>query len=260
MTNSLKGKRILVTRPAGQAENLCQLIEKQDGIAVRFPTLEITEARPNPELLAAASQSDWLIFTSTNAVDFAIKAFNGKMAEFKQPRLAAVGQATAQALSNAGYLVNCVPASEFNSEGLLAELAMQQVSGMNCVIVRGIGGRDKLEQGLSQRGAKVTYLEVYQRSQPDNDNKTVIDQLLTGQLDAITITSSESLQNLILMLTDQALPALQNTLLVSASERIAGLAKQLGFKRIAVSQQPTDAAILQTLTTLYNGENSGRRN
>jgi hypothetical protein len=27
-----------------------------------------------------------------------------------------------------------------------------------------------------------------------------------------------------------------------------------------VSQQPTDAAILETLTTLFNGENSGRRN
>jgi len=48
--------------------------------------------------------------------------------------------------------------------------------------------------------------------------------------------------------------------LVAASQRIAEAAEQLGFTQIAVSQQPTDVAILETLTTLFNGENSGRRN
>ncbi len=255
---NLNAAQILVTRPVGQADNLCGLIEQQGGVALRFPTLEIVEHRPEATVLAAASQSDWLIFTSTNAVDFAIKAFNGKMPAL--PKIAAVGKATAQALENAAWQVDCVPATEFSSEGLLAEAALQAVSNQNCFIVRGVGGRDKLEQGLRSRGAHVAYLEVYRRQQPKIDNRDLVKRIAEQQLDALTITSIEALQNLLTMLDSVSAKQLQTLLLVAASQRIAEAAEQLGFTQIAVSQQPTDLAILETLTTLFNGENSGRRN
>lgn len=255
---NLNAAQILVTRPVGQADNLCGLIEQLGGVALRFPTLEIVEHPPEAAVLAAASQSDWLIFTSTNAVDFAIKAFNGKMPA--SPKIAAVGKATAQALENAGWRVDCVPASEFSSEGLLAEAALQTVNHKYCFIVRGVGGRDKLEQGLRRRGANVAYLEVYRRQQPTIDNRDLVKRIAEQQLDAITITSIEALQNLLTMLDNPSAKQLKAILLVAASQRIAEAAEQLGFTQIAVSQQPTDVAILETLTTLFNGENSGRRN
>jgi uroporphyrinogen-III synthase len=62
------------------------------------------------------------------------------------------------------------------------------------------------------------------------------------------------------MLDNPSAKQLKAILLVAASQRIAEAAEQLGFTQIAVSQQPTDVAILETLTTLFNGENSGRRN
>jgi uroporphyrinogen-III synthase len=62
------------------------------------------------------------------------------------------------------------------------------------------------------------------------------------------------------MLDSVSAKQIETVLLVAASQRIAEAAEQLGFTQIAVSQQPTDAAILETLTTLFNGENSGRRN
>lgn len=255
---NLNATRILVTRPTEQADNLCGLIEQQGGVALRFPTLEIVEHRPEATILAAATQSDWLIFTSTNAVDFAIKAFNGKMPAL--PKIAAVGKATAQALKNAAWRVDCVPATNFSSEGLLAESALQTVHEKNCFIVRGVGGRDKLEQGLRSRGANVSYLEVYRRQQPQIDNSALVKRIAEQQLDAITITSIEALENLLTMLDSASAKQLRTILLVAASQRIAEAAEQLGFTHIAVSQQPTDAAILETLTTLFNGENSGRRN
>jgi uroporphyrinogen-III synthase len=176
------------------------------------------------------------------------------------PKIAAVGKATAQALENAAWRVNCVPATEFSSEGLLAEAALQTVSDKNCFIVRGVGGRDKLEQGLRSRGAYVAYLEVYRRQQPKIDNSDLVKRIAEQQLDAITITSIEALQNLLAMLDSASAKQIETVLLVAASQRIAEAAEQLGFTQIAVSQQPTDLAILETLTTLFNGENSGRRN
>jgi len=260
VTTSLNGARILVTRPAAQAENLCRLIEQRGGAALRFPTLEIVAATPDTQRLEAAATSDWLIFTSSNAVDFAIKAFGGKMQSLTRPCMAAVGQATANALAKAGWPVDCVPASEFNSEGLLAESALQAVAGKACVIVRGIGGREKLATTLGARGAKVGYLEVYERRRPTLDNSKLIHWLTEHQLDAVTLTSIEALQNLLATLNTAAIERLNQVPLAVISDRVAQMAEQLGFKRIAVSQQPSDAAILETLTTLLNGEYSGRSN
>ncbi|MGZ0077073.1 uroporphyrinogen-III synthase [Methylomonas sp. YC3] len=260
MNSALNGARILVTRPAAQAENLCHLIEQQGGVPIRFPTLEIVETQPDPQLLSQAVASDWLIFTSSNAVDFAIKAFGGKMPALRKFKVAAVGAATANALQQAEWPVDCVPASAFNSEGLLAEPELHAVAGMRCVIVRGVGGREKLAESLRSRGAEASYLEVYSRQQPMADSTELRTDIAQGKLDAVTITSVEALQNLLAMLDDESIVSLKSILLVVVSERIGQAAEDFGFKQIAVSTQPTDAAILETLTTLFNGENSGRSN
>lgn len=261
MIDGLGGMVVLVTRPADQAEPLCRLILEAGGAAIRFPTLEIEPIAVEANLLQQALQTDWLIFTSTNAVDFAVKAFNGKMTGFQGPNIGAVGQSTANALSLAGFKVDCVPKVIFSSEGLLAEPAMQQVAGLTFTIVRGVGGREKIAQTLMERGAqRVDYLEVYRRSRPETGNRQRLDNLCSGSLGAITITSGEALQNLLLMVDAASASLLKKLPLIVVSDRIKELAQQLGFAQILVSLQPTDAAILQTLTTLANGENSGRSN
>jgi len=250
---------ILVTRPVKQADKLCRLIENSGGIAMRFPTIEIVETNPQQHLWQAAFASDWLIFTSTNAVDFAIKTFSGKMSELNKPRIAAIGQSTAMVLHNANWSVDCVPMNNFNSEGLLAEEELQNIAGKTCTIVRGVGGLEKLSETLRSRGARVIYLEVYQRRKPDVDAKELIEKLTSLKIHAVTITSGEALHNLLAMLDKQSVILLRALPLVVVSERIKQMAEQLGFKWIEVSK-PADSAILETLKMLFNGENSGRSN
>ena len=260
MNTGLTAKQILVTRPVDQAENLCDLIAKAGGQPWRFPTLAITPNPPDATGLANALNSNWLIFTSSNAVDFAIRAFGGKMPQFGHTQVAAVGAATAKSLHDFKWPVHCVPATEFSSEGLLAEPAMQSVADLDCVIVRGVGGRDKLAQGLTARGAKVSYLEVYRRQRPEADNLSLIDAIMRRQLDAISITSTEALDNLLAMLDTDSIERIKNINLVVASPRIAERAREIGFKHIAASNKPCDEQIVETLKTLYNGEYSGRSN
>jgi uroporphyrinogen-III synthase len=45
--------------------------------------------------------------------------------------------------------------------------------------------------------------------------------------------------------------------LIVVSERIQTIAKNLGFETIARAQTPSDDAILNTITTIINGEESG---
>lgn len=259
MNQSLRGARVLVTRPAEQADDLCGLIEAAGGRALRLPLLEIVAQPLAPVAVEAALNADWLIFISKNAVDFALQAFSGKMVELSKLALAAVGGATAARLTAAGLTVACVPASDFSSEGLLAEAAMQQVSGQRCVIVRGVGGREKLARTLSARGARVDYLEVYRRLPPREGCE--LNQWLQQQcLDALIVTSGEALRNMVELLSAPALIWAQRLPLLVVSDRMAEEAAKFGFERILTSRQPSDAAILETLNTLFDGENSGRSN
>jgi len=259
VTGDLGGAQILVTRPAAQAEPLCRLIEQHGGKPLRFPTLAIAAIPVDPKALENAMASDWLIFTSTNAVRYAVQALAGRITELKSKRIAAVGKATAAALEQAALHLTCLPDTDFSSEGLLAQSSLRDVAGQRIVIVRGQGGREVITQELTARGAHVTCLELYRRHAPTSDNRAIQKTILDGNLDATTITSGEALQNLLTMLTPETLAKMHRLPLLVVSSRIAEQARHAGFQSIAVTAQASDSAILETLTMLFTGENSGRR-
>jgi uroporphyrinogen-III synthase len=253
----LNGVRVLVTRPAHQAENLCRLIEEQGGEAIRFPTLDIVsrdDAREIMKTLANLDRFQWVVFISANAVNFALKANSGKIDRLKSVRFAAVGQSTAQAMKMAELPVDLVPESGYNSEALLAMPQLQQVEGQNCLIVRGEGGREELANTLRSRGANVEYLEVYKRIIPDIDGSPVVKLLAQHRLNVITVTSAEALQNLINMLGKKNYKLLLLIPLVVVSDRIRRIAADMGFNRITVTDSPIDTAILETVITCVTGE------
>jgi uroporphyrinogen-III synthase len=253
----LNGVRVLVTRPAHQAENLCHLIAERGGIAVRFPTLAIVECDDLLAIqkkLAHLEAFDWLIFISANAVNFALKANDGKIPAFRiGATCVAIGKATANALAMAGLPVNLLPENNYNSEALLAMPEMQQIQGQRLLIVRGVGGREELANTLRSRGADVHYLNVYKRIIPRINNANVITLLEQNQLDVITATSGETLQNLLIMLGVAYHGQLFTLPLVVVSDRIKQLATELGFKRIAVASSPSDEAILETVNQNNRG-------
>jgi len=260
LNGALNGAGVLVTRPAHQAEHLVQLIEQSGGKAMRFPTLAIVGVDDVDEIKKTFQRLDsyqCVIFVSVNAVNFALRANGGKIPSSKSVIFAAIGGSTAQALINADLVVDLVPKQDFNSEALLAMPEMQHISGQRMLIVRGQGGREELANKLRERGAKVDYLPVYKRIIPQVDNISNLSYLIENGLNVITITSGEALQNLVLMAGDQHATAIREVPLVVVSDRIRCLAADLGFNRIAVTQSPSDSAILETVIKFVTGNECG---
>jgi uroporphyrinogen-III synthase len=241
----LNNYSVLVTRPKRQAENLCQLLEQQGLQAIRFPTLEIVALDHGgiQQQLAMLKQYHWLIFISANAVNFALSANNGKIDAFKYCSIAAVGKATEKALSRSGLAVQLVPASRFNTEGLLDTSEMNNVTAKSCLIIRGKGGRETLANCLRMRGAQVDYLEVYSRQRPRYSDRSVMRLLKTGGVNAITMTSGEALNNLLAMIDLELHDTLYLVPIIVISKRLKEMAKEMGFKHIAVAKSPEDCAI-----------------
>lgn len=244
----LQGLSVLVTRPAHQADPLCELIERHRGRPLRFPTIEILgpadKTRARQDLLAAAD-ADLLVFVSANAVQYAYPLLPAQLPI--DIAIAAVGSSTARALREVGLDATLVPA-RMDSEGLLALPALQRIDGRSVCILRGNGGRELLAETLGARGARVRQVEVYRRTLPDR--AAAARNLVEGWerlVDVVTATSNVTLDNLIRMLGEQGTERLHRTPLVVISRRMAEHARSLDFDAIYVAASARDSDLLDTL-------------
>jgi uroporphyrinogen-III synthase len=204
---ALQGVGVLVTRPAQQATPLCRLLESSGALAVRLPAIDIkplADAHGLRQQLRALEPFDLIIFTSANAVRFGAALLDQQ----RDLMLAAIGPATARALSQAGYPVTITPADGFDSESLLSHPMLARVGGRRVLLVKGLHGRELLRDLLTLRGAQVIVADVYQRERTHHSAATLAAleaRMAAGGIDIITATSAEIAASLL----DMATPALR---------------------------------------------------
>lgn len=250
MKMPLQGRRILVTRPAAQAGTLAQLIVAQGGSALRLPLLEIDPAddpAPLQQALARLSGYACAIFISPNAVAYSLPQILAAGPWPTTLQAAAIGPGTAAQLAALGVADVILPAGRFDSEALLElpALAPAAVSGTRILILRGNGGRELLADTLRQRGAEVDAVTCYHRSPPAAAGP-IVSLLRNRQLDALTISSSEGLRNLLALLDTDASEQLRGLPLFVPHQRIAQVAAESGLQRIVLTP-PADAGIIASL-------------
>lgn len=241
---ALLGHKVLVTRPEQQANSLCELIEQAGGTAIRFPVIDIkaVEDISCPDL----SDIDVIIFVSRNAVNHFMAGIKTDL----PPQLTwvAVGKGTAQTMNQQGLKVDLQPTQAVGSEGLLLLPEFEQVAGKNILVVRGKGGRELLADTLTARGAKISYLALYERCLPlvdDDQCQAVL------KADSIVCTSVAGVTNLTQLLQNNIDAILLKPLLV-LSERIKQHALSLGFSNVVVTDDASDQSIMQRLMEMEN--------
>lgn len=242
----LTGLSVLVTRPLPQGEILCTAIGERGGTARSFPALEIQQLTT-----CVTATYDLAIFVSVNAVQHGLTLF----AAHPELRLAAIGRATAAAMKQAGRPPHVVPEADFNSEALLAHPDLLSGQIRRVVIVRGQGGRELLHETLSARGVEVHSCEVYRRVLPRIDPSALdaLTQFWTEEgIEAVTVTSIETLHNLWSLLPAELRTRLRTTPLLVASGRIAQAASELGLSGTVIDAGGADdASMLGALTNWH---------
>ena len=249
MTATLAGLGILVTRPAHQAGHLSDLIQQAGGRPILFPVLEIADL---PDLHALHAIIDRLeqfqlaIFISPNAVQKAMNQIRARRELPDQLKIAAIGKGSRKALAQFGIQDVITPNQRFDSEALLECPALQHVAGQHIVIFRGDGGRELLGDELRRRGAQVEYAECYRRQKPAVDKAQLRYFWARNELDAITITSTESLRNLYDIAGKLCQQWLRKTPVFVTHERIAQSARELGMEQVFITA-PGDEGLLTGL-------------
>ncbi len=247
---------VVVTRPEPEASQLVDWLAKHQIKAMALPLLTCQALKPKAQAEQLAMMQSWImhkplvdavIFISKRSVRYGLPCLDETM---RTSPMFAIGQATAQALMDEG--IESSFAHQFDSEHLLELLKQQATSwqGKRVLLVKGLGGRTHLREGLLALGADVHEFCCYQR-------------LPTESLDFQPLWQAHNVKNNIwLLLTSGA--ALDNLVRLSTamlrevcsvwvlSPRLEAMARRHGFRQVEVLSMPIPEHILQRLQTQQN--------
>jgi len=202
----LHGQRILITRPRQQGEDFARRIVAFGGVPYLLPTVEIRDPDdwdPVDRALRTLASYHWLVFTSSNGV----RAFFERLFSIGLDlravghlKFAAIGPKTAEALRRYHLEPDVVP-PRFQSEDLAAALVHRLLPGERVLLARADRGRDVLRETLAGTHA-VEQVAVYSQTDAVIDGAALLKHLRRGEVDFITLTSTNIARVLLTMLDE----------------------------------------------------------
>lgn len=192
------GRRVLVTRAAGQAGKLSTGLRDVGLEPIEVPVLEIQPPASFAGLDAALrrlSRYDWLVLTSANTVRALVERCAALQIPLTIPgkQVAAIGEVTAQAARKAGLEVTLVPES-YVAESLIQAL-MHQTRQKKILLARATVARDVIPDALRAAGAEVDVVDAYRNVLPEAA-PALLRSAIDAGIDAATFTSSSSVLHL----------------------------------------------------------------
>ena len=197
----LSGRTVVVTRARTQAASLIEPLEDLGADVLAFPVIETLEPEdwgPADAAIEALATYDWIVLSSTNAVERFIgraREQGHDIDELRDARYAVVGTATGERLREAGIEPDLIP-EEFRGEGLAEAFRGEGAGpGLRVLIPRALKGRDVLPKALREMGCIVDIVPVY-RTVPATPSADALARMRSGEIDIVTFTSPSTVKNL----------------------------------------------------------------
>ncbi len=193
---------MLVTRAPHQARALADPLRALGADVIVAPVIDTVAPEdwsPVDQAISRLAGYDWIVLTSTNAVDRFLDRMallGAALPEVDGPRIAVVGAATAARLEERGITPDLVP-DDYRAEGLIERFRSMGVSpGMRFLLPRAERAREILPEALRADGAEADVVTVY-LTVPATPDPAVIDRLGAGEVDVITFTSPSTVRHFI---------------------------------------------------------------
>jgi uroporphyrinogen III methyltransferase/synthase len=257
----LFGKRVLVTRPKGQAASTSKLLRLRGAEPIEWPTIEITDP-PDPARARRAAREarhyDVVAFTSENGVDrfFGALAAEGLDARaFGGARLAAIGPGTAAALAAHGVRADVVPTSYRGEELASALLADRAIAGPlaaaarpRVLVPRALVAREVLAEALGAAGVEVDIVPVYEtRAASPTRSAELVARFASRSIDVVLLTSSSTATHLAERLGERAAELTRGVLVASIGPITTRTAEDLGLIVAVTARESTIPGLLEAL-------------
>ena len=255
----LRGRRVVVTRPAAQAGSLIERLQTHGAEVIALPTIEIV-ARDDADVDTAVQRLadgayDFAVLTSVNGVQALWDALQRRKLDaraFAGMRIAAIGSETAGALKRIGLHADLMPTT-FTSSALSDLFEREGVRGQRVLLARAAQGSPILPERLAGAGADVDDVPLYDTITPAPDPDALA-QLREG-VDLITLTSPSAAEGLIRILRDVEtgtvkLDSLQTVCIGPVS---AAAARRLGLSVAAIADVYTVDGLFEAVLRYFEG-------
>lgn len=244
---SLRGRVVLVTRPVERAASLVELLRARGAEAIPAPTIEIDEPAPGGPLddaigRAAAGAFAWVVFTSAAGV----RAWWGRAGALgagpPQASVAAIGDATADALRANGADADLVPPT-FTTAALGA--AFPEGAGA-VLLARADLATEDLEVALRDRGWTPERVDAYRVRAADRLPEAAVKALRSRRAEVVTFTSPSTVQGFVRLAGTPSEP-----LVVCIGPVTAEAARAVGFEVAAVADPHTERGLVRAVGELF---------
>jgi len=280
-TPTLRGRRVLVTRPRDQAVELVDRLTELGADVWTQPAIEIADPPdwgPVDRAIDQIERYAWLVFSSVNGVERLLGRLlerGGDMRRLADVRLAAIGPSTAAALERFGLRADLVPESyraEALAEALVGRIgndegrerrsphpqplsqrergamsaqppSQREDGGCRVLLARASRGREVLAEQLRAAGVEVEQVVVYTSRDVAEPRPVVRQALSEGRIDWVLVTSSAIARSLVSLFGEQ----LGKAHLASISPVTSATLRELGHEPAAEASEYTMAGIVRAV-------------
>jgi uroporphyrinogen III methyltransferase/synthase len=233
----LFGQTIAVTRTRQQSSELTAALTELGADVIEAPTIIL---RPPADFsavdaaLANAAEFDWIIFTSQNGVTAAkdrLLAIGRDARSFGNAKIAAIGQATANAITKELCLKVDLCPEQFVAEALADALADRgAIAGKRFLLLRADIARPLLRDRLIAGGAaEVRDVAIYQTHPAESLPPELLAALEQHRITWITFTSSSTAKNFTSLLGPDYREKLEGIRLASIGPITSQTIRELGL-------------------------------
>ena len=239
----LHGVSVLVPRTRHQAGELSERLRGLGAEPVEAPTIAIEPTRESDRLRAAVASLadgayDWIVFTSTNAVDATweqAQTLGLDARLFAGVGIATVGSGTAAALADLGLRADVVP-ERMTTSGLAAALLDGAASPARALLPRADIATPVLAAALTDAGWDVDDVEAYRTVPAAALPPGVAERVLDGDVHVLAFASSSTVRNFVDLL-GAAVP--DEVLVASIGPVTSATCEELGV-RVDAQADPHD--------------------
>ena len=250
----LFGKRVLVTRPAGRAEEFATDLLGHGAEPIAAPVLKI-EPPADPDAAARAIDElhdyDWLALTSRHGVDalFDHLASRGKDARYLGGiKVAAIGPQTQARLERFGIRPDVMPA-EFVGEAIARAVIDSAQRGDRVLIYRAQEARDAFPDMLAEAGLRPTVVAAYRTVVVRDDAFAE----KAARADVLTFTSAGTVRAFVTLLggPEPAVAAARGKTVACIGPVAAEAAREAGLRVDVVAASYTTAGMIEALAAHF---------
>ena len=251
----LSGKRVVIPRAVEQARDTAAAVRERSATSVILPMIEIAPPPDAARFARAATEMssyDWVLFTSSNAVEqlrLELERSGADARAFGTAKVGVVGPKTAEALLRLGIKADAV-AKEFVGEGLAGAVLAQGVP-RRVLLLRALAARDALPDALRAQGSEVDVVVAYENRPLQSSGAELTARIEAGTADAILFTSSSTVTSTLEALGSNGFSLLSRIALCSIGPVTTKTLESVGLKPTVQASVYTVEGLLDALEQHY---------